>query len=172
LGTVFAIKNKQNTLRKRFCCGKYWVFGQALSRIRLYVDGASLSNPGPSSVGVFLFDQDWDEVEQFSEVIGNATCNVAEYQAVITGLDIAAKHTRQVVECYTDSDIVEGQLSGRYRLKNDNLRGMFHKVKDKERPFSQVIYCKTRRNDQRLALAHQLAHDALNGRAKIHARVF
>lgn len=142
-----------------------------VNRIRLYVDGASLSNPGPSSVGIYMYDQDWDEIEHFSEIIGNATCNAAEYQAVITGLDISAKHTRGVVECYTDSDVVEGQLSGRYRLKNDNLRRMFHLVKDKERPFEQVIYCKTRRNDQRIALAHQLAHDALNGRAQIRAYI-
>jgi ribonuclease HI len=131
-----------------------------IERVRLYVDGASLSNPGPSAVGMVLYDQDWEEIGRFSQIIGPATCNVAEYSAVIFGLDISAKHTRK---------IVEGQITGRYRLIDDYLRRLFHDVKDRERPFENVIYCKTRRNDQRLAIAHHVAHDALNGRAHAQA---
>lgn len=140
-----------------------------IERVRLYVDGASLSNPGPSAVGMVLYDQDWEEIGRYSQMIGSATCNMAEYSAVIFGLDTSAKYTRKIVECYLDSEIVEGQLTGRYRLKDDNLRRLYHEAKDRERPFEQVIYCRIRRNDQRLSIAHQLAHNALNGRACIRA---
>jgi len=99
-----------------------------------------------------------------SRVVGTSTVNAAEYTALIAGLDLAAKHTRFRVECYLDSDVVEGQVTGRYRLRNDILRQLFHKVKDRERPFRDVTYTKVRQNDQRLAIAHKIAHDALNGR--------
>lgn len=135
-----------------------------ISCVRVYSDGACRCNPGPSSIGVVLYDDSGNELTRFSQVLGTSTSNAAEYEAVIQGLDLAAKFTRHGVECYLDSDIVEGQIAGRYRLKSDRLRPLFHRVKDLERPFSRVSYIKVRNNDQRHALAHKLAHDALNGR--------
>jgi len=132
--------------------------------VRVYSDGACRRNPGPSSIGVILYDDAWNELERFAQVLGNATVNAAEYRALMRGLDLAAKFTRRGVECYLDSDIVEGQISGRYRLRSDKLRSLFHEVKDLERPFEKVTYLRVRGNDQRHGLAHKLAHDALNGR--------
>lgn len=119
---------------------------------------------GSGSIGGVLFDQEYREIERFSEVVGYTTCNEAEYHALARGLDLAAKHTRLRVECFIDSDIVEGQLGGRYRLKNSGLRQMFHKVKDLERPFKSVTYCRVSRNEQHLKIAHELAHNLINGR--------
>jgi ribonuclease HI len=132
--------------------------------VRVYTDGACRCNPGPSSIGVVLYDDIGNELERFSRAVGTSTANAAEYEALIRGLDSAAKFTRRGVECYLDSDVVEGQLAGRYRLRSDRLRRLFHRVKDLERPFSEVSYIRVRENDQRHALAHKLAHDALNGR--------
>lgn len=132
--------------------------------VKLYCDGACPGQRGAASLGVVLFDEDFNQIELHGQIIGPSTVNAAEYKALIEGLDRAAKHTRRRVECYLDSDVVEGQMAGRYRLRNDNLRRLFHSAKDRERPFEEVVYCKVQRNDQRLAIAHQLAHDSLNGR--------
>ena len=136
-----------------------------ITLVRLYSDGACPGKCGPASAGVVLYDQDNCLIARRSRILGASTVNRAEYQALAWGLDEAAKLTRLRVECYLDSDIVEGQLSGRYRLRDDELRLLFHRIKDLERPFKEVCYLKVRRDDQRLAVAHQLAHDALNGRA-------
>lgn len=135
-----------------------------IDEITLYVDGSSIGNPGQSAIGVVIYDQHWNEVERHKQAIGRSTCNQAEYEAVIIGLDLAAKHTRKKVICCLDSDLVEGQVTGRYRLKDTKLRNLFHEVKDKERAFEEVVYCKIRKKDQRLKIAHKIAHDAINGR--------
>jgi ribonuclease HI len=138
--------------------------GSFVECVRVYLDGACPRRIGSASVGVILFDQVYRELEKVGVVIGLATCNKAEYEALILGLDLAAKYTRRRVECYMDSDVVHGQMEGRYRLRDDELRRLFHSAKDRERPFTQVIYTKVDRTDQRLSIAHRLAHDALNGR--------
>lgn len=142
--------------------------GAFISCVRVYSDGACLSNPGPAAIGAVLFDQAYAEIERVSEIIGTSTSNRSEYQALIAGLDVAAKHTRHRVECFLDNEIVVGQLSGRYRLISPDLRALYHIVKDLERPFTKVIYSRARKQDQRLSIAHKIAHDALNGRMARH----
>ena len=132
--------------------------------VRVYCDGACPGKIGPAAIGVVLFDRQWNTLERESHVLGDATVNVAEYMAVITGLDLAAAHTRIDVECYTDSDVVAGQLNARYRLRDRKLRTLFQRVKDNERCFDRVTYQRVPRTDQRLATAHRLAQDALNSR--------
>lgn len=130
--------------------------------VHLYCDGAWTRNR--SAVGFIIYDQSYRLQARMGFVVDATTSNSAEYLALIHALDEAAAHTRREVLCFFDSEIVLGQLKGIFRLRSVRLRRYYHRVKDLERPFEKVIYCGVRRNDQRLRLAHQLAHNALNGR--------
>lgn len=130
--------------------------------VHLYCDGAWTNNR--SAVGFVIYDQSYHLQARVGMVVEATTSNSAEYLALIHALDEAAAHTRREVRCFVDSDIVLGQVKGRYRLRSVRLRRYYHQVKDLERPFEKVIYCGVGRSDQRLRLAHQLAHNALNGR--------
>ncbi len=135
-----------------------------VTSLKIYSDGACKGNPGTGAIGVLILDQSNNPLEEYKECIGHCTNNQAEYKALIKGLDLAAKHSRNKVYCYTDSELAVKQINGTYRLKNDVLRGLYHEVKDKERPFKSVAYSYMSDNDQRIKKAHKLAHDALNGK--------
>ena len=130
--------------------------------IRLYTDGACSGNPGPGAIGIVILDEQNQELETHKECLGHTTNNRAEYHALIKGLDIAAKHCRKKVLCFLDSDIVVKQLNGQYRLKNDELRKLFHAVKDKERAFEEVIYTHVHRTNSFIKRADSLTKLALS----------
>jgi len=132
-----------------------------VTSVKVYSDGGCRGNPGNGAIGGLILDQSNKPLEEYKEYIGHCTNNQAEYKALIKGLDLAAKHCRNEVYCYTDSELVVKQLKGIYRLKNDTLRNLYHEVKDKERPFKRVVYSYMSDKDQRIQKAHNLAHDVL-----------
>ena len=132
--------------------------------IKLYTDGACSGNPGPGAIGIILLDENNQEIDAYAECIGHTTNNRAEYRALIKGLDLAAKHCRKTVICFLDSDVVVKQLNGDYRLKNDELRRLFHEVKDKERAFERVVYNHTHRSNHYIRKADSLTRQALSGK--------
>ncbi|MFC1925041.1 ribonuclease HI family protein, partial [Chloroflexota bacterium] len=109
-------------------------------------------------------DEGNNEIDSFKECIGHTTNNRAEYQALIKGLDLAARHTRDKVYCYLDSELVVKQMTGAWRLKDDKLRALYHRAKDMERPFKEVVYTHVRRTDTNMKKADRLVNDALDGR--------
>jgi len=132
--------------------------------VKVFTDGGSRGNPGPGAIGVIILDEQNNEIEKFKECIGHTTNNRAEYCALIKGLDLAAKHTRDTVSCHLDSELVVKQMEGAWRLKNNELRNLFSEVKDKERPFKKVIYTHVRRTNPSIQKADKLLNEALDGR--------
>lgn len=132
--------------------------------IRLFTDGGSRGNPGPGAIGILLLDEQGKEIESFRECIGHTTNNRAEYKALIKGLDLAAKYSRDEVQCYLDSELVVKQMTGLWRLKDNELRVLFHQAKDGERSFRQVTYTHVRRTDQYIKIADKLVNEALDGK--------
>ena len=115
----------------RFCiaCGETITdrpTSKELVRIGEVLDGCCKGNPGPGAVGIVLFDQTASEVARIAQTIGWTTVTRAEYEALILGLDQAAKFTRKHVTCLLDNDVVK--INGRYRLRNDELRALYHRV--------------------------------------------
>jgi len=135
-----------------------------ITLINVYTDGACSGNPGPGAIGIVLLDENNRELETYMECVGHTTNNRAEYLALIKGLDLAAKHCRRTAYCFLDSEIVVKQLNSVYRLRNDELRKLFHLVKDKERAFEKVTYNHVRRSNQHIRRADQLTRQALSGR--------
>src|SRR5579859_3399005 len=87
-------------------------------KLVLHVDGGARGNPGPAAIGVVLSDPAGDVVATFSDTIGEATNNVAEYRALLRGLELAAEHGAREVRVINDSELVARQLTGAYKVKH------------------------------------------------------
>ncbi len=96
-----------------------------IKELIIFTDGGSRGNPGPSAVGAVLFNKEGDIVEKISEYIGTATNNVAEYMAVIYGLQEAVYYGAEKVVLKLDSQLVARQLRGEYRVKDKHLKKFF-----------------------------------------------
>jgi ribonuclease HI len=97
-----------------------------MKRAKLHADGCSLGNPGPAGIGVRV--EVGGEVREIAEGIGTATNNVAEYRALIRGLEEAKRLGAEEVEAYADSELLVRQVSGRYRVKNPGLRPLYERL--------------------------------------------
>lgn len=98
----------------------------------VFCDGGSRGNPGPAAIGAVVVDPAVDPpatLAEVSETIGIATNNVAEYRAVIAGLEAASGLTSGAVEVRADSQLVVRQLEGRYRVKHEGLRPFYEQAR-------------------------------------------
>ena len=87
-------------------------------KLVLHIDGGARGNPGPAAIGVVLSDPSGAEIATLSDTIGEATNNVAEYRALLRGLELAAEHGAREVHVINDSELVARQLTGEYRVKH------------------------------------------------------
>jgi ribonuclease HI len=87
-------------------------------RLVLHVDGGARGNPGPAAIGVVVSDPDGEVVTTFSDTIGESTNNVAEYRALLRGLELASEHGAREVHVINDSELVARQLTGAYKVKH------------------------------------------------------
>lgn len=88
----------------------------------LHVDGGARGNPGPAAIGIVVSDPDGETLTTFNARIGETTNNVAEYRALLRGLELAAEHGAREVRVINDSELVARQLSGAYRVKQPALQ--------------------------------------------------
>ena len=86
------------------------------------VDGGARGNPGPAAIGVVVSNADGDVLQEIAERIGVATNNVAEYRALIRGIEAARALGADELEIIGDSELVARQLSGAYRVKHAALK--------------------------------------------------
>ena len=92
-----------------------------MTHLVLFIDGASKGNPGAAGIGALLTTPDGDMVAEISEPIGIATNNVAEYKALIRGLEEARARGAGSVLVHTDSELMARQMEGRYKIKAPHL---------------------------------------------------
>jgi ribonuclease HI len=92
------------------------------SKLVLHVDGGARGNPGPAAIGVVISEPDGQVVDEVAETIGVATNNVAEYQAVLRGLEQARALGAREVELVNDSELVARQLTGVYKVKHPAMK--------------------------------------------------
>ena len=117
--------------------------GQAttdIDELVIETDGASRGNPGPSGVGVVIMTPDGTVLEELSEHIGRATNNIAEYEAVRTGLARALELGARRVTVRMDSELVARQLQGRYKVKNRGLLDAYLRVEPLLRQLDDVSF--------------------------------
>jgi ribonuclease HI len=91
-------------------------------KLILHVDGGARGNPGPAAIGVVVSGPGGDPIDEIAETIGEATNNVAEYRAVLRGLERARELGATEIEIIGDSELVARQLSGAYKVKHPAMR--------------------------------------------------
>jgi ribonuclease HI len=109
--------------------------------VLVYADGGSRGNPGPSAIGVVVFDASTTPptpVASVSERIGVTTNNVAEYQALIAGLEKAKELGARRVSVRADSKLVIEQVAGRWRVKQAHLQPLHRQARELLESFEQV----------------------------------
>jgi ribonuclease HI len=109
---------------------------------KVYIDGASRGNPGPSGIGVVVLDEEGKVLREHYEFLGSSyTNNQSEYAALIKALEICLTiFPKGVIHVFSDSKLLVKQLTGRYKVRSRSLREMFRSVKEMERSFSRVYY--------------------------------
>ena len=135
-----------------------------INHVKLFTDGACKGNPGPGAIGVLICDDDGKELYRCNDCVGHCTNNIAEYKAMILGLNQCAKFTRKKVTCFSDSELVIKQMNGAYRIKVPHLLDLFKEVKQCETVFEEVIYTHTPRGNPFIQKVDLLANNALLGR--------
>ena len=108
------------------------------SAIVISSDGGSRGNPGPAGIGAVLYDENGNKIAEISKCIGEATNNVAEYLAVIYGLQEACRRNASSVKLKVDSQLVARQLRGEYRVKDKNIRIFFDLASNLLKCFDKV----------------------------------
>lgn len=105
-----------------------------METIFVYTDGGARGNPGPAAIGIHVVTEGGEVVFEHREVIGTATNNVAEYQAVIVALRLLREHYGSTLEMQTvvfrlDSELVVKQIRGEYKVKDANLAALHGAIK-------------------------------------------
>jgi ribonuclease HI len=86
------------------------------------VDGGARGNPGPAAIGVVVSQPDGTVVDEVAERIGVASNNVAEYKAVLKGIERALALGATEIELIGDSELVARQLTGAYKVKHPAMK--------------------------------------------------
>jgi ribonuclease HI len=100
-----------------------------MPKLTVNVDGGARGNPGPAAIGVVVRDEDGEIVEAVGETIGKATNNVAEYKALLRGVELAAAHGATELELIGDSELIIRQVEGRYKVKNEGMKPLHAEAK-------------------------------------------
>jgi len=114
-------------------------------KLTIYTDGGARGNPGPAAIGVVIY-QEGQPFKKYSEFIGTATNNEAEYQAVIFALKKVKllfgkkKAKKMEIEFFIDSELIVKQINHQYKIKEENLQPLFIKVWNLMFDFDQIKF--------------------------------
>lgn len=134
-----------------------------MNKLTAYIDGASKGNPGPSAIGVVIC-RGSDTIKNISNYIGNSTNNVAEYTALIYALQEALKLKAENLEINSDSQLLCRQLNKIYKVKNNNILGLYNQALHLIEGFKQVLIKNIPREENRGA--DKLANQAIKKQLK------
>ncbi len=94
-------------------------------KLTVHVDGGARGNPGPAAIGVVVSDSEGEVVDEVAERIGVATNNVAEYRALLRGLERVRALGADEVSIVNDSELVARQLTGAYKVKHPAMKPLY-----------------------------------------------
>lgn len=127
-----------------------------MNKIIIHCDGGARNNPGPAAIGVVIEDKK-SGIKEYSECIGQATNNEAEYQAII----FALKKVKQLLgkeksknlqmEICSDSELSIKQLNAQYKIKEKNLQPLFFEIWNLRQDFKEVKFIQVPREENKEA---------------------
>jgi ribonuclease HI len=129
----------------------------------LMVDGAARGNPGEAGCGAAICDETGAVVKELSRYLGHTTNNVAEYEALLMGLEALVQMGRKKVRVQSDSQLLVRQLNGEYRVKDEKLKVLFQRAVSLLRRFDAYRILHVPRESNKLAdrLANRGIDDAV-----------
>lgn len=132
-------------------------------RLVMNIDGAARGNPGPAGIGVMIQEENGPFERELCKYIGEATNNVAEYEALLLALREAERLKPTGLRIRSDSELLVRQVEGRYRVKNPRLIVLHSQVRDLVRtiPSFHIEYVRRELNRQADALANRAIDEAL-----------
>jgi ribonuclease HI len=130
-------------------------------KLVIHVDGGSRGNPGPAAIGVVVSDSEGAVLEEVAERIGVATNNVAEYRALLKGLERAAALGADEIELVNDSELVARQITGAYKVKHPAMKPLYAEAVAALRQFERTQIRSVPRAQN--ARADELVNLALDG---------
>jgi ribonuclease HI len=133
-------------------------------KLILHIDGASRGNPGPAGIGVVIADVSGTVLAEVSEYIGEVTNNVAEYKALLKGLQEAARIGAKDVSIYSDSELLVKQMNGQYRVRHPGLLPLYNQARNVIPLFDHISFTHIPREQN--SRADELANQALDEQAK------
>ncbi len=122
-----------------------------MSKILIKVDGACYPNPGNMAIGIVIY-KDGELFKKISEAIGYGTNNIAEYKALIRGLEEVKEINPERIDIYCDSQLLVKQLNKKYKVKNKGIIPLFNRVEEIIRTIpGKVYFIWNRRDDNTMA---------------------
>jgi len=132
--------------------------------VRIFTDGASRGNPGKAGAGVAVYDpsDSTEPARRISRYLGRMTNNAAEYHAVLIAIEEVLLAGVRSIVLHTDSELVAKQLNGIYKVKDEGLRNIYLKIKDKLHNFDKwdILHIPREQNKE----ADRLANIAIDER--------
>jgi|LDZT01.1.fsa_nt_gi phosphoglycerate dehydrogenase-like enzyme/ribonuclease HI len=139
-----------------------------MSKLLVRVDGSCIPNPGKMAVGVVIY-KDGSLLKKVNEIVGKGTNNIAEYNAVIRGLEEVKDIPAEKIEFYCDSQLVVKQLNKQFKVKNKKIAGLYQRIQELLNEIkAPVFFIWNRREENKLAdnLARKLlVQEEQNSRA-------
>ena len=135
-----------------------------MTGVVLRTDGGSRGNPGPAGAG-FVIERDGEIICRGGRFLGSVTNNVAEYEALIWGLENVSAMGFATVTVYADSELLVKQVNGHYRVKNEGLKPLFVRALQLLRSFSGFKVAHVRREQNKEA--DEMANQAMDERATV-----
>ena len=130
-------------------------------KLTVNVDGGARGNPGPSAIGIVVRDETGGVLLERGEKIGDATNNVAEYRALIAGINLAKELGADEIDLIGDSELVVKQIQGKYKVKNAGIKPLHAEAKAALADFDSWTISHVRREMN--ADADRLVNEALDG---------
>jgi len=142
------------------------VRGKSISgeELLLYTDGASRGNPGPAAIGCVLDDAAGGSLQETGVCIGRTTNNVAEYRALLYGIELAARFSPGKLAIFCDSELLVKQMTGAYKTRDPKMRELKEKALGLLAGFKaySIAHITRRENARADALANKALNKALN----------
>jgi ribonuclease HI len=132
--------------------------------LMLHIDGASKGNPGRAGVGICITNEDGKTVSTLSRYLGHKTNNEAEYWALLLGVREAKRLGGEVLRIFTDSELIEKQVNGIYRVKDLKLKSLHRAAIQDLRGFSSFKIESVPREQNKEA--DRLANEAIRRRSE------
>lgn len=138
-----------------------------MQNITVHTDGGARGNPGPAGIGIAVYDDTSALMSELAEYIGEATNNVAEYTAIVRALEhvaTAVSDSKAVhLTVKLDSELVQRQMNGVYKVKDATLKTYFDKAKQLTNEYASVTFIHIPRSENKAA--DKLANDAMDNAA-------